>query len=68
MRQFILTLAILLSISTLSAQETPKEEIPKANGKDKTRCKFEKVNVSIFKDEENDTIDASPSKEARLTK
>ena len=63
MRQFILTLAILLSISTLSAQETPKEEIPKANGKDTTRCKFGKVNVYIFKDEENDTIDASPSKE-----
>ena len=63
MKQFILTLALVFSITSLFAQETPKEEIPKANGKDTTRCKFGKVNVYIFKDEENDTIDASPSKE-----
>ena len=65
MRQFILTLAILLSISTLSAQETPKEEIPKANGKDTSRYKVGNVNIYVFKDpiEEVDTVDASPSEE-----
>ncbi len=62
MRQFILTLTVFLSITSLFAQETPKEEIPKANGKDTSRYKIGPLNIYVFKDQ-IDTIDASPSKE-----
>jgi hypothetical protein len=65
MRQFILTLALVFSITSLFAQETTKEEIPKANGKDTSRYKVGNVNIYVFKDpiEEVDTVDASPSEE-----
>lgn len=65
MRQFILTLTLVISITSLFAQETTKEETPKANGKDTSRYKLGNMNIYVFKDpiEEVDTVDASPSKE-----
>ena len=48
MRRFILTLTVILSIPSIFAQETPKEEIPKANGKDTSRYKVGNVNIYVF--------------------